>query len=262
VPGPGGRGAVRGVGILGSGVAGGRGVPGVGIDGGAFGKSPSPAGSGWRGPEIICPGLGAGAGAGTGLAGIDEPRATGGATGTPGCPVASGGLNGCAGRGGIECSSVLSFDASAVGTVSVFVTGSAFAAGCVRTGSAAGAGAGSSTTDTSGSGSSCALEGAAPLPLPPAKRRRTSSATSSSSELECVFLSLTPSSGNSSRMTFGLTSSSRASSLIRILLIRWRPDAGVSSARDQTIQTSPRIGKLLFSRILCVLYPNRFIFLL
>jgi len=49
--------------------------------------------------------------------------------------------------------------------------------------------------------------------------RRTRSATSSSNELECVFLSATPSSGNSSRIRMGLTSRSRASSLIRILLI-------------------------------------------
>ena len=59
----------------------------------------------------------------------------------------------------------------------------------------------------------------------PPRRRRIANATSSSRELECVFLSPTPNSGSMSRITFGLTSSSRASSLIRILLIvpRLRP---------------------------------------
>jgi len=54
--------------------------------------------------------------------------------------------------------------------------------------------------------------------------RRIMSARSSSSELECVFLSLIPSSGSRSMIRPGLTSSSLASSLIRILLIlRERP---------------------------------------
>lgn len=48
---------------------------------------------------------------------------------------------------------------------------------------------------------------------------RTNSAKSSSNELECVFFSSTPSSGNRSIMTLGFTSSSLASSLMRILLI-------------------------------------------
>lgn len=51
------------------------------------------------------------------------------------------------------------------------------------------------------------------------RRRRISRATSSSTELEWVFFSETPSSGKRSRMTPGLTSSSRASSLMRNLLI-------------------------------------------
>jgi hypothetical protein len=63
----------------------------------------------------------------------------------------------------------------------------------------------------------------------PSTFRRIASARSSSSELECVFLSPTPNSGRMSRITLGLTSSSRASSLMRILLIRSSPapvDAG------------------------------------
>jgi hypothetical protein len=45
---------------------------------------------------------------------------------------------------------------------------------------------------------------------------RTLSATAASTELEWVFFSVTPSFGNNSTITFAFTSSSRASSLIRI----------------------------------------------
>ena len=49
---------------------------------------------------------------------------------------------------------------------------------------------------------------------------RTFSASCSSRELECVFFSVTPTSGSVSRMALLFTSSSRARSLIRTLLIR------------------------------------------
>lgn len=49
---------------------------------------------------------------------------------------------------------------------------------------------------------------------------RTRSASSVSSELECVFASVTPISGRMSRIARGFTSSSRARSLMRTLLIR------------------------------------------
>ena len=49
---------------------------------------------------------------------------------------------------------------------------------------------------------------------------RTFSASCSSTELECVFFSVTPTSGSASRIALLLTSSSLARSLIRILLIR------------------------------------------
>jgi hypothetical protein len=51
---------------------------------------------------------------------------------------------------------------------------------------------------------------------------RTSSASCSSRELECVFFSVTPTVVRASRISLLLTSSSRARSLIRILLIRCR----------------------------------------
>ena len=52
------------------------------------------------------------------------------------------------------------------------------------------------------------------------KCTRTFSASKSSSELECVFFSVTPTCVSTSRMALLLTSSSRARSLIRTLLIR------------------------------------------
>ncbi len=54
----------------------------------------------------------------------------------------------------------------------------------------------------------------------PRKYARNFSASCSSTELECVFFSVTPTSGSASRMALLLTSSSLARSLIRILLIR------------------------------------------
>jgi len=52
------------------------------------------------------------------------------------------------------------------------------------------------------------------------RRSRTRSATTPSNELECVFFSATPTFGSTSMMALALTSSSLASSLIRILFVR------------------------------------------
>lgn len=69
--------------------------PGLAIKGGAFGASPTPAGIGCRGPDKICPGLGAG---GTGLPATAEPRAGLGADGLGAPGVAAGtGIEGGAG---------------------------------------------------------------------------------------------------------------------------------------------------------------------
>ena len=54
----------------------------------------------------------------------------------------------------------------------------------------------------------------------PRRWTRTFSASKSSRELECVFFSVTPTRGSTSRMALLLTSSSLARSLIRTLLIR------------------------------------------
>lgn len=61
-----------------------------------------------------------------------------------------------------------------------------------------------------------------PPPLFPPRRTaaRTRSASSASSELECVFFSVTPATVSTSRIALLFTSSSRAKSLIRTLLIR------------------------------------------
>jgi hypothetical protein len=62
----------------------------------------------------------------------------------------------------------------------------------------------------------------APLPplLPRLRDTRTRSASSNSRELECVFFSVTPTASSTSRIALLFTSSSRAKSLIRTLLIR------------------------------------------
>ena len=251
-----GRGAVGrgGVGIVGT-AAPGRGAPGVvimvggaGCAGGAgwlggaalnpgegLGASLTGDGIGWRGPERIWPGRGGG---GAEREGITGPRFTGALGGAPGWPVASGGRNGNAGRTGAGAASGVSTGAAAAGRAGSGATG----AGAVF----ARGGAGSATrasgwrTGSSRGSGSCSDSSARP---PPATLRRRFSTTSSSSELECVFLSVTPSSGNNSRMTFGLTSSSRASSLMRILLIRKTPKrtAGTPGIeRKPSLEPNPR----------------------
>jgi hypothetical protein len=110
-----------GIGIVGT-AAPGRGAPGVvimtggaGAEGAVWaagggvligalaagaGRGVSSGGSGWRGPERICPGRGAG---GPERDGITGPRFAG-AFGPPGWPVANGGRNGNAGRTGAGAS--------------------------------------------------------------------------------------------------------------------------------------------------------------
>ncbi len=67
---------------------------------------------------------------------------------------------------------------------------------------------------------STGARGPAEVRLPRLMWPRTFSASSSSMELECVFFSVTPTAVKASRMDLLLTSSSRARSLIRTLLIR------------------------------------------
>ena len=185
-----------------------------GIGGGAAGVA---AGKGWRGPERIWPGRGGG---GAGLAGIGPVR-KGGCTGAP-PPAAKGG------RIGAEF--IREFSSTGGGETR-------FSPGETAGGSAAGGAAlcaggkdgsgvkGAVGASSSSSNSATATEDVprasvwAVVESPPWTRKRTSSATGSSTELECVFFSVTPSSGSISRMMCEGTSSCLANSLMRILLI-------------------------------------------
>jgi len=101
----------------------------------------------------------------------------------------------------------------------VVCCGAGGGSGSRRSISGGGAVAGSSSTATpcplcSGSG----RRSPSPVGGMP-KRTRNLSATSSSTELECVNFSDTPISGRRSKITWDFTSSSRASTLIRIFFI-------------------------------------------
>ncbi len=186
----------------------------------AAGVNTEGAGSGCRGPVNVCPGLTAG---GVGRAGIGIPRgATGG---TNGPPLDKGGRSGDATRGVGTGSSALS--AAAFSGILIAAGFGASSATAARGGADVSTGAEEATGVT---GASCSVSCTSSVSgiglgreLSPecslATRSRIASATSSSSELEWVFLSWTPNSGSTSRITVGFTSSSRASSLIRILLI-------------------------------------------
>jgi hypothetical protein len=154
----------------------------------------------------------------------------------PLCPLESGGLNGGASRTGAAgaSSGVFASCVSADGSATADALG--LAGDCVRGGAEGPVYTGPcgarevSPCEVSLNGAlvgagfrgapGATMAGDGSGPESPVTRRRTCSATSSSSELECVFLSVIPSSTKVSRITFGFTSSSRASSLIRILLIR------------------------------------------
>ena len=246
-----------GIGIVGTGALG-RGTPGVVIITGGAGAEGAACGAGggaligagafavgsvlavsaiggigWRGPERICPGRGAG---GPERDGITGPRLAG-AFGPPGCPVASGGRNGNAGRTGAGAS-VFSSGAETAGLAGSGATGvgALFATGGGSSKTTADCRAGSCR----GAASRLAACSSAPIP---ATRRRRFSTTSSSSELECVFLSMTPNSGSKSRMTLGFTSSSRASSLMRILLIHKTPECNARCSRDCALNLSQNIAR-------------------
>jgi len=101
--------------------------------------------------------------------------------------------------------------------------GAAFAAAsaCLRSRIAFRASPGFETFDRSNFGRSCCRDAPEPLVrLPPLRYARTFSASSASMELECVFFSVTPTAVKASRIDLLFTSSSRARSLIRTLLIR------------------------------------------
>lgn len=208
------------------------------------GRGGGAEGKGCRGPEMICPGRGGAVGAGfAGMAmvrwgmagaggGVAGAGAGGGAIGASlgtGAEVmgpASGGRNGMAGRGADTACPIPGFSASASAAGG---GGATTAAAADSTGAAARRSGSSSLSCVSSINSSSATPADTAIPkscsLPVASPPSCPSicrilrATSSSIELECVFFSDTPNSGRRSMIRCGLTSNSRASSLIRILLI-------------------------------------------
>jgi hypothetical protein len=158
---------------------------------------------------------------GAGRAGTAPPVRSGGCSGALG-PVAKGGRIGA----GFERdgSSALGADVplseGAVGDVSMAAGGPPLTAigGCSRT--AVGTSGCSSMWGGSATATAddppCSVEAS---PDTPWTRLRIISATGSSMELECVFFSVTPSSGSISRILWEGISSCLASSLIRILFI-------------------------------------------
>jgi hypothetical protein len=171
--------------------------------------------------------LGAG---GAGFAGIGIPFGAVGPCdikgGVIGGPEAKGGRRGGADRAGGGAASgafAAVSGATSAGGAETFCTG---ASGSAVARVAASIGLGASAAGAASGGAT-----AGTLPLTP-KCRRTAKAASSSSELEWVFFSWKPSSGSNSRITPGLTSSSRANSLMRILLIPSGPQRCFAEAQN------------------------------
>jgi hypothetical protein len=195
---------------------------GIGIEGGRDGNDGDGddcAGIGCLGPVRIWPGRGVG---GAGRAGTDPPVRSGGCKGALG-PVANGGRIGAGfertGSSTTGAAVPLSCE-DAGGARSMGAAGALLTAvgGCSRTaGETRGCSSicGGSATATDDDPLSSSLEDA----VAPWTRLRMISATGSSMELECVFFSVTPSSGSMSRMLWEGISSCLASSLIRILFI-------------------------------------------
>jgi DNA-binding protein HU-beta len=147
---------------------------------------------------------GAAAGGALGTAGA----ATAGALATAGAAARTGGTAATTGR-----------EAGAAATTG---RGGAAAASC-RSLIARSTSPGFETLDRSmlGRASGSARRAGALPDLPPRfSDARTRSASASSRELECVFFSVTPTASSTSRIALLFTSSSRAKSLIRTLLIR------------------------------------------
>ena len=191
----------------------------------------TPGGIGWRGPDSTWPGRAGG----TGLATVGTGRpgaiaAAGGAgvgairggTVAGGCAPggelpANGGRMGSDGRPAGRSGAV--FAAAGSGAISSTAAGAGgWPSGPPGTTSRAGD-VSTAATGCSGGVAARASGSAYSAGTTPPSSRRSLMATSSSIELEWVFFSVTPNSGSLSRISCALTSSSRASSLIRILFI-------------------------------------------
>jgi hypothetical protein len=197
----------------------------------------TPGGIGCRGPDNTWPGRGCGTGLATGGAG--RPGGGGGAGGgAAGATRATGAAGGAGGAGACATGGALPANGGRIGwagrpagrSSGAFAAAGSAAFSSISGGAGArpnglaGVTSGAGDVTTAGAGRS---GGAAPRPsgsacssgISPPNNRRSFRATSSSIELEWVFFSVTPNSGSLSRISCALTSSSRASSLIRILFI-------------------------------------------
>src|SRR5713226_1855589 len=139
-------------------------------------------------------------------------------------PVVVAGATGRAGRPGTR--------GSPAGTIAGPAGGAGLATGREASGTAGssaatGTGGGAATAGNAATGTAAGAFGASGCPPSAAARIyfRTFSAVSRSSELECVFFPVKPTMGKDSRIALALTSSSRASSLMRIWL-----DSAISGA--------------------------------
>jgi len=202
----------------------------IGADGegdGAIG-SLVPGGIGWRGPESTWPGRAGGTGLATGGVGRPGANTEGagamrGATGAWACAPggelpASGGRMGSDGRPAGRSGAVVPAAGSRV--FSSMAAWPGWPASPPGETSRAGARDGSTEAAGRPEGVAARASGSANSSGDsPVSSRRSLMATSSSIELEWVFFSVTPNAGSRSRISFALTSSSRASSLIRILFI-------------------------------------------
>jgi hypothetical protein len=122
-------------------------------------------------------------------------------------------------------------------------TGAGGAAGRIRAALAAASFAAASTF--------AAVSAAASASACPKRFLRTFSATSSGIELECVFFSVTPYPGKRSIMALALTSSSRASSLIRTWF--------ASLMRPMDRSTVKKLSRLCLGRAICYLRLRLFL---
>jgi hypothetical protein len=184
------------------------------MDAGGIGAEGVAAGMGCRGPDKICPGRGDG----TGRAGMGPVRKGGCSGAAP--PADRGGLKGAGllRSGSSTMVTVASWEIVAAGGSIATLGPASFAAAPRR--SATGSGrVGSSIASGSATATELSYSRRAASPPPPCNRSRIISATGSSMELEWVFFSETPSSGNMSIMACDGTSSCLASSLMRIFVI-------------------------------------------
>ena len=140
---------------------------------------------------------------------------TAGSTGLAGTAAACGGLTGCAGTGAAGALGAAATEAAATGgRIAIASLGG----GAITGGGASTGGASSLSPPLRSACGSSSIRYRATLGSS-LRRVRIRRARSSSIELEWVFLSWTPRFGSASMIALGLTSSSLASSLIRILLI-------------------------------------------